>query len=141
LRRFLLSKDNTDKKTVAAALRALGDFPQLAADPAVQAYLSAALQSSENELLRAAVQLVLNAPAVRAVPAVAAALDGIFKSESAARRKLVLDLVMPEAQVENDLRLVGLVADALEALKKTSVLPRSTPCAASSAAKHRRDSR
>lgn len=115
LRRFLLNKDKADKKTAAAALRALGDFPQLAADADVQAHLAAALQSTDTEMLRAAVQLVLNAPAVRALPAVAAALDGIFKSDSAARRKLVLDLVMPEAQVQDDLRLVGLVADALEA--------------------------
>lgn len=115
LRRFLLKQDNPDKKTAAAALRALGDFPQVAADPAVQARLAVALQSTDTEMLRAAVQLVLNAPAVRAVPVVAAALDSIFKSDSAARRKLVLDLVMPEAQVQDDLRLVGLVADALEA--------------------------
>ena len=33
LHRFLLNKGNADKKTAAAALRALGDFPQLVADP------------------------------------------------------------------------------------------------------------
>jgi hypothetical protein len=115
LRRFLLRADSVDKKTAAAALRAVGDFPQLAADAAVQQRIATALQSSDNELLRAAIQLVLLSPSVRGVPALAAALDSVFKTESAARRKLVLDLVTPEAQVENDLRLISLIADALEA--------------------------
>lgn len=114
IRRFIARSDSLDKKTAAAAIRALSDFPHLAQDAAVQQRLTAALQSTDAELLRAAVQVILQTPPVREIPSIAATLDSLFRAEAPAKRKLILDLVTPEAPVENDLRVIGMMADALE---------------------------
>ncbi|MBA3440696.1 MAG: HEAT repeat domain-containing protein [Pyrinomonadaceae bacterium] len=115
VRSFVLNTESgADKKTAAAALRALADFPHLANDAAIQQRIASALQSADAELSRAATQLVLFAPALRGLPTVSAALDDLLKSQSAAKRKMILDLINTDKPVENDLRLISLLAESLE---------------------------
>lgn len=115
IRRFIARSASLDQRTAAAALRALSDFPELAAHADVQARLAAALQATDNDRLRAAVQVCLLTPQVRVYPGIAAALEDLFRSATPLQRKLILDLVTPAVPVENDLRVTGLIADALEA--------------------------
>src|SRR5262249_58941160 len=103
-----------DKKTAAAALRALADFPHLANDAQVQRRIASALQSSDAELSRAADQLTLTAPSLRDLPAITAALDALLKTQSASKRRMILDLVNADTPINDDLRMISLLADALE---------------------------
>lgn len=111
---FVLRTDGSDKNTAAAALRALADFPHLANDAQIQRRIASALQSSDAELSRAATQLALLSPALRDLPAVAAALDSLLKTQSAIKRKMILDLINVETPINDDLRLINLMADSLE---------------------------
>jgi len=112
---FVLRTDGAvDKKTAAAALRALADFPQLANDAQVQRRIASALQSSDAELSRAAAQLTLMAPSLRELPAITAALDALLKTQSASKRRMILDLVNADTPINDDLRMISLLADALE---------------------------
>src|SRR5262249_42250754 len=106
--------DKLDKKVVAAALRALADFPRMADDARVQQRIASALQSSDAELSRAAAQLALLSPPLRDFPAIGAALDALLKTESGARRKMILDLINMDTPINDDLRVIGLLADSLE---------------------------
>ncbi|MBO0857350.1 MAG: hypothetical protein J2P21_02635, partial [Chloracidobacterium sp.] len=106
--------DGADKKTTAAALRAIADFPRLAEDPLIEQRLASAMQSSDAELSRAATQATLEAPQLRDRPTIAASLDALLKTQSAPRRRMVLDLISAKTPINDDLRLVSLLADALE---------------------------
>src|SRR5262249_8583650 len=64
----LRTGDGADKKTAAAALRALADFPRLADDERIEQRIASALQSSDAELSRAATQVALQASQFRARP-------------------------------------------------------------------------
>ena len=103
-----------DKKTAAAALRALADFPHLAGDAQIQQRIASALQSSDVDLARAATQLALLSPVLRDLPMIAAALDALLKTPSAAKRKMILDQVNADTPIDDDLRMTGLLADSLE---------------------------
>jgi hypothetical protein len=107
--------DKVDKKTAAAALRALADFPTLARDQKIQQRIASALQSSDLELSRAATQLTFLSPPLRDLPAIAAALDSLINTPSAAKRKMILDLVTAETPINDDLRIISLLAESLEA--------------------------
>jgi hypothetical protein len=104
-----------DDKVAPAAIRALADFPALAADAQVQDRLARALNSTDQEMLRAGVQLVLTRPEVRSPPTVAAALDTLFSTEEAPKRRVILGLIAPQSGVEDDLRLLNLVVESLGA--------------------------
>jgi hypothetical protein len=104
-----------DEKVAPAAIRALADFPALAADAEVQDRLARALNSSDQDLLRAGVQLVLARPELRSARPVAAALDTLFSTEDATKRRLILGLIGPQSGVEDDLRLLSLVVESLGA--------------------------
>ncbi|MGE0128648.1 MAG: HEAT repeat domain-containing protein [Blastocatellales bacterium] len=103
-----------DRKTAAAALRALADFPHLANDAQIQQRIASALQASDAELSRAATQLALLSPTLRDLPTINAALDTLLKTPSAVKRKMILDLINNDTPVNDDLRMVGLLADSLE---------------------------
>jgi hypothetical protein len=103
-----------DSKTAAAALRALGDFPNLAQDQKVQRRIASALQSNDSEISRAAAQLTLLAPRLRELPVIAAALDELLKTQSAAKRKMLLDLITADTPINDDLRIISLLAESLE---------------------------
>ncbi|HEY7180982.1 MAG TPA: hypothetical protein VIC84_06170, partial [Blastocatellia bacterium] len=110
----LRTGDGADKKTAAAALRALADFPRLAEDPRIEQRIASALQSSDADLSRAATQAALLAPQLRDRPAIAAALDALLKTQSAPMRRMVLDLINADTPINDDLRMISLLADALE---------------------------
>src|SRR5262245_23052321 len=110
----LRTGESADRKTAAAALRALADFPHLAGDARIEQRIASALQSSDAELSRAATQITLTAPQLRERPAIAAALDALLKTQSAPRRRMVLDLINADAPVNDDLRIISLIADSLE---------------------------
>ncbi|MCI0336105.1 MAG: hypothetical protein L0226_00870 [Acidobacteria bacterium] len=115
VRSFVLrAGSGADKKTAAAALLALADFPQLINDAEVRQRVIAALQSSEDDLARAASQLILVSPQLRELPAIAAVLDDLLKTQSVAKRRMILDLITADTPVENDLRIISLVAESLE---------------------------
>ncbi|MGH9939884.1 MAG: HEAT repeat domain-containing protein, partial [Blastocatellia bacterium] len=103
-----------DGKTAAAALRALADFPHLAGDARIEQRIASALQSSDAELSRAATQLTLLAPPLRDPPMIAAALDALLKTQSAAKRRMILDLINADTPINDDLRMINLLADSLE---------------------------
>ncbi|MCI0523868.1 MAG: hypothetical protein L0Y75_01270 [Acidobacteria bacterium] len=103
-----------DDKLAPAALRSLADFPHLANDAEVQRRIAASLGARDQNLLRAGTQLVLAKPELRNQPAIAAALDTLLKTEESAKRKLILDLINNNTPVENDLRVIGMIADSLE---------------------------
>ncbi|HEV2668266.1 MAG TPA: HEAT repeat domain-containing protein, partial [Blastocatellia bacterium] len=90
---LLRTGDGADKKTAAAALRALADFPRLADDARIEQRIASALQSTDAELSRAATQVALQAPQLRGRTAIAAALDALLNTQSAARRRMILDLI------------------------------------------------
>jgi HEAT repeat protein len=110
----LRTGDSADKKTAAAALRALADFPYLADDPRIEQRVASALQSPEAELSRAATQLALLAPQVRNRPAIAAALDALLRTQSVPQRRMILDLINAETPINDDLRMISLLADSLD---------------------------
>ena len=112
---FLLrTGDGADKKTAAAALRALADFPHLAADARIEQRIASALQSSDAELSRAATQVTLLTPQLRDGAAIAAALDALLKTQSAPKRRMILDLINADTPINDDLRMISLLADSLE---------------------------
>jgi hypothetical protein len=115
----LRTSEGADRKTAAAALRALADFPHLADDARIEQRITSALQSSDAELSRAATQIALQAPQLRDRPAIAAALDALFKTQSASKRRMVIDLISAETTVNDDLRMISLVADSLEDREET----------------------
>jgi hypothetical protein len=110
----LRTGDGADKKTSAAALRALADFPYLADDPRIERRIASALQSFDVELSRAATQAALLAPQLRERPAVAAALDALLKTQSAPKRRMVLDLINADTPINDDLRMISLLADSMD---------------------------
>ncbi len=110
----LRTGDGADKKTAAAALRALADFPHLADDAGVERRIASALQSPDAEISRAAAQVTLRTPQLRERPAIAAALDALLKSQSASQRRMILDLIDADTPIGADLRIINLLADALE---------------------------
>ncbi len=110
----LRTGDGADRKTAAAALRALADFPHLAGDARIERRIASALQSSDAELSRAATQVTLMAPPLRDRPAIAAALDALLKTQSAPRRRMILDLINADTPINDDLRMISLLADSLE---------------------------
>ena len=115
VKNFVLQSDRlADKRLASAALRSLADFPSLANAPEVQQRIAASLKSSDENLLRASLQLVLLKPELRELPVIAAALDELLKTQTAAKRKLILDLITPDLPVENDLRIISLTAESLE---------------------------
>ncbi len=111
IKQFVL---NADGKIAAAAVRSLGDFPHLRSDPAVEQKLAAALQSPNPQLLRSALQLTFAKPEWRAPNAIAAALDVLLKTQDAGQRRLILGLVTESVKVENDLRLLHLIAASFD---------------------------
>jgi HEAT repeat protein len=111
IRAFVLK---ADAKVAPAALRSLAEFPHLAADAEVRQRIASALASRDEALLRAAVELNLKRPELRALPPVATALDALLKTEDGAKRRLVLNLINDTTPVEHDLRFVSLIADSLE---------------------------
>jgi hypothetical protein len=115
VRNFVLrTGSDVDSKTGAAALLALPDFPELIDDARVQQRVISALQSSDANLSRAAAQLILLSPQLRGLPAIGAALDELLKTNSAAKQRMVLDLITADTRVENDLRIIILLAESLE---------------------------
>jgi len=103
---------NGDGKAASAALRALADFSHLRNDAAVEQKLADALQSSNQQLVRSGLQLVLANPEWREPRAVAAALDSLFKTGDAGKRRLILGLITSGAKPESDLRLLSLIAES-----------------------------
>ncbi|HKQ72860.1 MAG TPA: HEAT repeat domain-containing protein [Blastocatellia bacterium] len=103
-----------DGKTAAAALRALADFPHLAGDAQIEQRIASALKSADAELLRAATQVTLLSPSLRDLPVIKAALDELLKTQSASKRRMILDLINADAPVNDDLRIINLLADSLE---------------------------
>lgn len=115
VKNFVLRASDKDGGRVApAALRSLADFPYLANDARVQQRIASSLQSPDESLLRAGVQLVLMKPELRDLPPIAAALDTLLKTGGAAKRKLILNLINTDMPVEGDLRVIGLLVEALE---------------------------
>ncbi len=110
IKEFVLGADD---KVAPAALRALADFPALSQDPRVQDRLARALASTDQELLRAGVQLVFARAELRNPRSVAAALDTLFNTEDPGKRRLILALIGAQTGVENDLRLLNLVVESL----------------------------
>jgi hypothetical protein len=110
----LRTGDGADKKTAAAALRALVDFPHLADDVRIEQRIASALQSSDTELSRAAAQAALQSPQLRGRAAISAALDSLLRTQSASRRRVILDLINADTPVNDDLRIISLLADSLE---------------------------
>lgn len=110
VREFVLRADG---KVGPAALRALADFPALARDPSVQDRIASALGSTDQELLRAGLRLLLLRSELQTLPTVAASLDTLLKTTDPARRRLILDLISADARVEGDLRLLDLVVESL----------------------------
>jgi HEAT repeat protein len=110
----LRTGDGADRKTAAAALRALADFPHLADDARIEQRIASALQSSDAELSRAATQVALQAPQLRGRPAISAALEALLRTQSAPKRRMVLDLINADTPVNDDLRMISLLADSLE---------------------------
>jgi HEAT repeat protein len=108
---FVLSSDS---QVAPAALRSLVEFPQLANDPEVQRRIASALQSRDENLQRASVELALKSAELRNLTLIAAALDGLLKTQDAAKRKLILNLVNEGTPIDNDLRIISLLAESLE---------------------------
>lgn len=100
-------------KVAPAAMRALADYPSIANDSEVQGRIAGALGSSDMELLRAGVQLVLKRPELKSLPPVRAALDTLFATGEAMRRRAILGLITTDSRVEDDLRLLTLVEESL----------------------------
>lgn len=103
-----------DAKVAAAAVRSLADFTHLRSDAKVEQRLAAALQSSNPQLLRSAIQLTFAKPEWREPRAVAAALDALLKTQDANQRRLILGLVTDSAKVESDLRVLNLVSASFD---------------------------
>jgi len=109
VKQFVLTADG---KVGSAAMRALGDFPALRGDAAVEQRLASALQSPNQQLMRAALQLVFAKPEWREPRAIAAALDELFKTSDAGKRRTILGLIAETTRVTDDMRLVSLVAES-----------------------------
>ncbi|MFN0110383.1 MAG: HEAT repeat domain-containing protein [Blastocatellia bacterium] len=106
IKQFVLTADG---KVAAAAFRALADFPHLRNDAAIEARLAAALQSPNQQLVRSALQLVFAKSEWREPATVAAALDSLFKTEDANKRRLILGLINDTAKADSDQLLLNLV--------------------------------
>jgi hypothetical protein len=113
VKQFVLTADG---KVGSAAMRALGDFPALRGDAAVEQRLASALQASNQQLMRAALQLVFAKPEWREPRAIAAALDELFKTSDADKRRTILGLIAETTRVTGDMRLVTLVAESFNDL-------------------------
>jgi HEAT repeat protein len=111
VKQFVLTADG---KVGSAAMRALADFPALRGDAAVEQRLASALQSSNQQLMRAALQLVFAKPEWREPRAIAAALDGLFKTPDSNKRRTILGLIAETTRVTGDMRLVNLVAESFD---------------------------
>lgn len=111
LKQFVLTADG---KVASAALRALADFPELRQDAAIEQRLAAALQSGNQPLLRAGLQLVFAKPEWREPRAIAAALDALYQTQDANARRLILGLISDTANITGDLRLLNLVAHSFQ---------------------------
>ncbi len=107
IKQFVLTADG---KVVAAAFRALADFPHLRNDAAIEARLAAALQSPNQQLVRSALQLVFAKSEWREPSAIADALESLFNTEDANKRRLILGLINDTAKADSDQRLLNLVA-------------------------------
>jgi HEAT repeat protein len=115
VRGFVLrGSGEVDPKTGGAALLALLDFPELINEAEVQQRVVSALQSPDANLSRAASQLILLSPQLRGLPAIGAALDELLKTQSAAKQRMILDLINAETRVEDDLRIISLLTECLE---------------------------
>jgi hypothetical protein len=106
IKQFVLTADG---KVAAAAFRALADFPHLRNDAAIEARLVAALQSSNQQLVRSGLQLVFAKSEWREPASVAAALDSLFNTEDANKRRLILGLINDTAKADSDQHLLNLV--------------------------------
>jgi hypothetical protein len=60
------------------------------------------------------VELALKSPELRDLPLIAAALDGLLKTQDAAKRKLILNLMNEETPIDHDLRMINLLAESFE---------------------------
>ena len=107
IKQFVLTADG---KVAAAAFRSLADLPHLRNDAAIEARLATALQSSNSQLVRSALQLVFAKSEWREPNAIAAALDSLFKTENAEKRRLILGLIVPTANADSDQLLTLVVA-------------------------------
>jgi HEAT repeat protein len=110
IKEFVLRADD---KVAPAAIRALAEFPTLGSDPSVQARLAAALESSDQELLRSGVQLIFARTELRGMRPIAAALDTLLQTADAGKRRLILGLVGANMAVADDLRLLDLIIESL----------------------------
>lgn len=101
-----------ERGVAPAALLALAEFPHLASDAELQARVTAALQSNEEPLQRAAATLTMNKVEWRAAPSIRSALDALRKTSDSAKRRLVLSLVTDATVAQPELELAALVAAA-----------------------------
>lgn len=109
IKQFVLTGDG---KVASAAMRAMGDFPALRGDHAIEQRLASALQSSNQQPMRAALQLVFAKPEWREPRAIAAALDELFNTSDANKRRTILGLLTDTTKVSGDGRLLNLVAES-----------------------------
>ena len=105
---------NADAKVAPAAIRSLIDFPGLINDAEVQQRVASFLQSRQEESLRASIELTLKRPELRNLPSIAAALDNLLKTRDAAKRKIILTSIDADTPLDNDQRMIGLLADSFE---------------------------
>ncbi|MCI0662722.1 MAG: hypothetical protein L0220_16775, partial [Acidobacteria bacterium] len=103
-----------DAKVAPAALRSLADFPQLASDADISRRIASALQSSDENLLRAGIELTMKRPEIRELSEVSSALNVLMETREAGKRRVILNLINTDTPVVNELRLLGLIADSLE---------------------------
>jgi hypothetical protein len=105
--RLALSDDEPEAR--AAAWRALGSFPALLADAAIKKTLEGALADADPESRVAGLRLALDGPGL--VPD--RALRKALEDESPGHRLALLALIEKRKQASSDLRLVGVVSNAL----------------------------
>ena len=111
IKQFVL---NADGKVASAAMRALADFPNLRDDKAIETRLAAAIQSSNIQLMRSAIQLIFAKPEWREPRAIAAALDDLFKTSDTNKRQTILSLIADNTKVQDDLRLIHLISESFD---------------------------
>ena len=91
---------------------ALAEFPHLASDAELQARVTAALQTNDEGLQRAAANLAMSKAEWRTAPSIQAALTALLNNKDAKQRRLVLGLVTDTTAAQTDLSLPKLVAEA-----------------------------
>ncbi|MBO0799024.1 MAG: HEAT repeat domain-containing protein, partial [Blastocatellia bacterium] len=115
VRNFVLRTDKeVDPKTGGAALLALLDFPELLDDAEVQQQIVTGLRSPDVALSRAAAQLILQSPKLRGLPAIGEALGELLQTNSAEKQRMLLDLINAGMRIDDDLRIISLIAESLE---------------------------